>query len=61
MRFRCPNCDKSISISAVMAAAGRKGGSVSGPTKRRDVDYAALSRLAVAAKARKKALREGSK
>lgn len=34
----------SIPKSALMASMGRKGGSVKGPSKRRDVDYAALGR-----------------
>lgn len=38
-------CGRYIDVSAIMSDLGRIGGSKKGPTKRRNVDYAALARL----------------
>jgi hypothetical protein len=50
---------KKADVSEIAAALGSLGGKVKGPSKRRDVDYAALGRLGGAAgKGKKKPRRK---
>jgi general stress protein YciG len=57
--MNCPHCGGDITrhvrkaIKAKAQATGAKGGSATGPTKRRDVDYAELGRKGAQARAAK--------
>ena len=55
MPFLCPHCGGSIRINSraakeIARQTGAKGGSATGESKRRDVDYAALARASHAAR-----------
>lgn len=57
--MNCPHCGWDITrhvrkaIKEAQAKTGAEGGSATGPTKRRDVDYAALARASHAARREK--------
>jgi hypothetical protein len=54
----CPHCHKKLKkslLSEHLSKLGTKGGSVTGPSKRRDVDYVELGRLGAAARKAKEA------
>ena len=50
----CESCQHVRATSSAAAALGRLGGSVKGPSKRRDVDYSALGRKGNEAKKAKR-------
>jgi len=53
-RLVCPTCNASIPASDVARFLGSRGGSATGSSKRRDVDYVALSAKAAQARRAKK-------